>query len=81
MDNSALLYTKDLTISFGGLVAVDKTGKVLLATPNKDSRAIDQGMGLALERGEELYQLTGHVPSPIFMAARLLWLKNNKSKE
>ena len=64
-----------------GLVAVDKTGKVLLATPNKDSRAVDQGMGLALERGEELYQLTGHVPSPIFMAARLLWLKNNKPNE
>lgn len=58
-----------------GLVAIDKNGKVLLATPNRDSRAIDQGMGLAVDRGEELYKLTGHAPNPIFMAARLMWLK------
>jgi autoinducer 2 (AI-2) kinase len=59
-----------------GMVAIDKKGNVLLATPNRDSRAVDQGMGLAVERGEELYRLTGHAPNPIFMAARLLWLKD-----
>ena len=58
------------------LVAIDKKGNVILATPNRDSRAVDQGMGLAMERGEEIYKLTGHAPNPIFMAARLLWLRD-----
>ena len=62
-----------------GLVAIDKNGKVLLATPNRDSRAIDQGMGLAVERGEELYKLTGHAPSPIFMAGAFDVAKRNSS--
>jgi sugar (pentulose or hexulose) kinase/phosphoglycerate dehydrogenase-like enzyme/ribulose-5-phosphate 4-epimerase/fuculose-1-phosphate aldolase/putative sterol carrier protein len=57
------------------IVAIDKKGRVLLAAPNRDSRAVDQGMGLAMERGEEIYRITGHAPNPIFMAARLMWLK------
>ena len=64
-----------------GLVAINKKGKVILATPNRDSRAVDQGMGLAVERGDEIYQLTGHAPNPIFMAARLLWLKDTHPDE
>ena len=63
------------------LVAIDKKGHVLLATPNRDSRAVDQGMGLALERGEEIYRLTGHTPNPIFMAVRLLWMKDTRPEQ
>ncbi|MFH1908537.1 MAG: NAD(P)-dependent oxidoreductase [Chloroflexota bacterium] len=63
------------------MVAIDKKGNTILATPNKDARAVDQGMGLAVERGEELYKITGHAPSPIFMAARLMWLKETHPQE
>lgn len=58
-------------------VVLDKNGRMLLMSPNRDARAAAQGMQLAAERGEELHHTTGHTPSPIFLAARLLWLKEN----
>ncbi len=58
-----------------GLVVADRQGRALLATPNKDARAFEQGMRLAQEDGPALYRHTGHYPGPIFAASRLLWLK------
>jgi autoinducer 2 (AI-2) kinase len=62
-------------------IVIDKKGKVLLAAPNRDARAAAQGMQLAADRGDELYQVTGRAPSPVFLAARLLWMKETSPEE
>ena len=64
-----------------GMVVLDRKGNALAAMPNRDGRAIEQGMGLAMDHGAEIYQITGHAPNPIFMAARLMWLKENCSED
>ena len=60
-----------------GCVFCDADGKEVYAGPNRDYRAVLEGMQLATKHGEEIYQRTGHFPSPLFAPARLLWHKNN----
>lgn len=54
-------------------IVLDAHGTPLLATPNRDSRAVGEAIQLANDSGDDLYTRTGHWPSPIAGAARLLW--------
>jgi len=58
-------------------VILDRENNVLLATPNRDARALGEGLILGAERGGEIHALTGHWPTPLFLGTRLVWLKNN----
>ncbi|HXQ22714.1 MAG TPA: NAD(P)-dependent oxidoreductase [Candidatus Acidoferrales bacterium] len=54
-------------------IVLDTSGAPLLATPNRDSRAVTEGFQLASEHGNDLYARTGQWPGPISTAARLRW--------
>lgn len=55
-------------------VLLGTDGEPLLATPNRDARAGLEALRLSAEHGAALHARTGHWPSPIGGAARLLWL-------
>lgn len=54
-------------------IVLDRVGTPLLATPNRDSRAVTEAFQLASEQGSALYARTGHWPSPLSTVARLRW--------
>jgi autoinducer 2 (AI-2) kinase len=59
-------------------VVLDAEGGLLLATPNRDARAAGEGLRLAAEHGAGLHAMSGHWPLPIFTAARLQWLRDQR---
>jgi sugar (pentulose or hexulose) kinase/phosphoglycerate dehydrogenase-like enzyme/ribulose-5-phosphate 4-epimerase/fuculose-1-phosphate aldolase/putative sterol carrier protein len=64
-----------------GFVLADVEGTPLLALPYQDARAVTQSMDLGRERGDEVYSRTGHFPSPICAAARLLWVAEHHPEQ
>ena len=58
-------------------VVLDAKNGILLATPNRDARALGEGMVLGMERGQEIHAISGHWPTPLFLGTRLVWMKNN----
>lgn len=59
------------------IVVLDAQNNILLATPNRDARALGEGMMLGLERGQEVHTISGHWPTTLFLGTRLIWMKNN----
>ncbi|HUV53055.1 MAG TPA: FGGY-family carbohydrate kinase [Dehalococcoidia bacterium] len=60
-----------------GVVFLDRDGQELYAGPNTDIRGIVEGFAIDGEYGSEVYRITGHTPSLIFVPARLRWFKTN----
>jgi len=60
-----------------GVVFLDKEGHELYAGPNTDIRAIVEGFAIDGEHGDEVYRITGHKPSLLFVPARLKWFQTN----
>jgi sugar (pentulose or hexulose) kinase/phosphoglycerate dehydrogenase-like enzyme/ribulose-5-phosphate 4-epimerase/fuculose-1-phosphate aldolase/putative sterol carrier protein len=60
-----------------GMVLLDKQGQVLTAAPNRDARAFAEGMELQGELGQAFYERTGHIPNPVLLGPRLVWVKRN----
>lgn len=58
-------------------VILDSDHNVLLATPNRDARALGEAMVLGAERGKEVHAIAGHWPTPLFLGTRLIWMKSH----
>ena len=61
-----------------GAVFLDKAGKELYAGPNVDLRALTEGMAIDSVSGNEIYAITGHLPSFLFVPAKLKWFEANR---
>lgn len=59
-------------------VLLGDSGEVLLAAPNQDARALGEALGWAAGAGKRVHEVSGHWPSPLFTASRLLWLRANR---
>jgi len=58
-----------------GSALLDRGGRELLVTPNRDARGIAEAAELAERFGRELARDTGHWPAAVLPVARLLWLR------
>jgi sugar (pentulose or hexulose) kinase len=61
-----------------GQVLLDKAGREIFATPQRDRRGGQEAEFLSDHYGQLMNDLSGHWPSEIFAPARLLWLKQHR---
>ncbi len=61
-----------------GAVFLNREGRELYAGPNLDLRALAEGASIDQELGEKIHSLTGHLPSFLFVPAKLRWFENHR---
>jgi autoinducer 2 (AI-2) kinase len=63
-----------------GIVLLDEKGAEIYAGPNRDYRAVVEGMQLSNTIGDDLYRRSGHFPAGMAGVSRLVWFKNHNPK-
>ena len=58
-----------------GIAFVDDRGHAMFASPNIDARASAEGIALDVVHADEVYAVTGHLPSLMQVPAKLAWLR------
>ncbi len=61
-----------------GVVFLDREDGVLYAGPNTDIRAIFEGAAIDDANGQQVFEVTGRLPSLLFTAAKLKWFSQHK---
>jgi len=61
-----------------GAVFCDAKGDALYAGPNLDARGIVEAVHLQAELGARIYDVAGHQPPIVLVAARLAWFRANR---
>jgi autoinducer 2 (AI-2) kinase len=64
-----------------GVAFLDAEGAPLLVSPNVDGRASSEGMAIDERWGERIYAVTGHLPALMQAAAKLHWLRAQRSRD
>jgi autoinducer 2 (AI-2) kinase len=61
-----------------GIAFIDERGGALCASPNVDARASAEGMAIDAVHTDEVYAVTGHLPSLMQAPAKLAWLRAHR---
>ncbi|MDA1188427.1 MAG: FGGY-family carbohydrate kinase [Chloroflexi bacterium] len=61
-----------------GVAFLDKDGHELYAGPNIDLRAVFEGAAIDEDHADDVYAITGHLPSFFFTPAKLRWFQTHQ---
>ena len=61
-----------------GIAFIDERGGALCASPNVDARASAEGMAIDAVHTDEIYTVTGHLPSLMQAPAKFAWLRAHR---